>query len=66
MARPNSSGAQDSEGQLPKYRNHKDHLADVDANLVQRITTEFLAAHSEVMTQHAIARKDYVKGFREK
>jgi hypothetical protein len=52
--------------QLPKYKNHKDHLAAVDADLVSRVTTEFWAAFGDVMTQHEIPRQQYVKGFREK
>ncbi|KAL0042386.1 hypothetical protein WJX77_010878 [Trebouxia sp. C0004] len=54
------------EDQLPKYKNHKDHLAAVDADLVSRVATEFWAAFSDDMTQHEISRQQYVKGFREK
>ncbi len=54
------------EDQLLKYKNHKDHLAAVDADLVSRVTTEFWAAFADVMTQHEIPRQQYVKGFREK
>ncbi|KAA6429373.1 MAG: hypothetical protein FRX49_00767 [Trebouxia sp. A1-2] len=54
------------EDQLPKYKSHKDHLAAIDADLVWRITTEFLAAFWADMTKHEIPRQQYVKGFREK
>lgn len=54
------------EDQVPKYKNHKDQLAAVDADLVSRVTTEFWAAFSDAMTQHEIPRQQYVKGFREK
>lgn len=54
------------EEKLPKYENHKDHLAAVDAALVSRIASEFWAVHSEAMNAHEIAKQQYVKGFRDK
>ena len=55
-----------SDDQLPRYKNHKDQLAEVDADIVQRVTTEFAAAHSEAMAAHDISKQAYVKTFRDK
>lgn len=51
---------------LYKYQNYKQPLSPVDAALVNRVVTEFCAAYSDAMTEHDIAKGDYVKGFRDK
>ena len=54
------------ESQLPKYSKFKEQLAPVDAALVSQVVTEFCAAYSAELSEHNIAKTDYVKGFRDK
>ena len=54
------------EDQQPRYSNYKEPLAPVDASLVNQVVTEFCAAYSAAMSEHDIARGEYVKGFRDK